>query len=41
MAPLHLVCDRRGNIIKRKQARFLGHAGMKDDLKEKIAEFVL
>jgi hypothetical protein len=41
VAPLHLVGYRRRNVIEGEEARFLGHAGMKDNLKEKIAELVL
>ena len=41
VAPDHLVDDRRGDIVKGEQPGLLGHARMKDDLKQQIAEFVL
>ena len=41
MAPLHLIRDRGGNIFEGKEPTFLGHSGMEDDLKQKIAELVL
>ena len=41
MPPLHLVGDRLGDVIEREQPGLLGHAGVKHDLKQEIAEFVL
>jgi len=40
MAPLHLIRNCRGNIFEREEALFLGHPGVEDDLKQKIAELV-
>ena len=40
MAADHLVGDGRDHIAEIEQAGFLGHAGMKHDLEQKIAQFV-
>jgi hypothetical protein len=41
MTPFHLVRYGQRNILESKETRFLCDAGMKHDLKKKIAELVL
>ncbi len=41
VAAHHLVGDRLGHIVEIEQPRFLGHAGVKYDLEQQIAELVL
>ena len=41
MAADHLGRDRLDDIAEGEHASFFGHTGMKDDLQEEVAEFVL
>src|SRR5258708_5284995 len=41
MAAQHLVGDRAGDVVEVEEAGLLGHARVKDDLEEQIAELVL
>ena len=41
MPPLHLVRDRRGDILEAEEPGFLRHAGVEHDLQQQIAELIL
>jgi hypothetical protein len=41
VAALHLVRNCGGDVVEGEGAGFLGHAGVKDDLEQQVAEFVL
>ena len=41
MTAQHLVGNRRGNILEGEEPGLFGHPGMKNHLKQQIAEFVL
>ena len=41
MAPQHLVADRSRDVVERERAGLLGHARVKHDLEQQVAELVL